>query len=299
MNHEYIKYFITVVEVGSITKASKIIHVTSSGISQGISQLEKDLNISLFHREKGKMIITSEGKELLEPMKQFLREMENIKGKADELRLKPVKTYKIGTAVGLSNLVSQSMNNQTEVPEIIVMREMDIHELLAQISDKQLDFGVVVYSEILKINWPNLESFSIGESELVVLAHQDFYEHRNDIFFEDVLKERLVLFDDTYFKEFVTGMKNQSRKIFISLWTNSVQSILHSILSKRAITILPRHIYNQYQFTGQKKIKLLEILEFAYPKTNIMVVWNKERKLTPFEKELIKELEIVNQALDK
>ena len=49
MNHNY-EYFLTIAEVGNLTKAAQILYTTQPALSQYLKRLEKSLGVELFDR---------------------------------------------------------------------------------------------------------------------------------------------------------------------------------------------------------------------------------------------------------
>ncbi|WP_113927598.1 LysR family transcriptional regulator [Bacillus sp. P14.5] len=62
MNIEQIKYILEVSKEGSITKAAERLHLSPSALSQSITQLEKELGVTIFSRSRKGTTPTSEGK---------------------------------------------------------------------------------------------------------------------------------------------------------------------------------------------------------------------------------------------
>ena len=56
-------YFITVVEEGGFSTASKKFYLSQSAISQQIANLEKELNLELFDRHNYHPVLTKEGEQ--------------------------------------------------------------------------------------------------------------------------------------------------------------------------------------------------------------------------------------------
>ncbi len=70
--------FVTSVEEGSISKASKILGVTQGGITHLINDLEKELGFLLMTRNKGGIKLTNEGKKLFPLMKNVLSQDKHL-----------------------------------------------------------------------------------------------------------------------------------------------------------------------------------------------------------------------------
>lgn len=65
-NLEYYRLFIAAATLGSATRAAEALHLTQSGVSQGIRKLEDELGTSLFERSKSGLTLTPEGKILFQ-----------------------------------------------------------------------------------------------------------------------------------------------------------------------------------------------------------------------------------------
>ena len=63
--------FLRVAELSSFTKAAQVLDYSRSTISFQIKQLETELNCLLFERINHTLLLTAEGRELLDYAKQF------------------------------------------------------------------------------------------------------------------------------------------------------------------------------------------------------------------------------------
>ena len=55
---QHFQYFILVVEQGTMMKTAELLNVSQPLLSQKIAQLEKELGVKLFTRNKGKLVLT-------------------------------------------------------------------------------------------------------------------------------------------------------------------------------------------------------------------------------------------------
>lgn len=67
-----LRVFVTVVQSGSFTAASKLLGISQPAISQNISDLEKAFSIKLFDRSKSKISLTAQGQAFLKQSEQIL-----------------------------------------------------------------------------------------------------------------------------------------------------------------------------------------------------------------------------------
>ncbi len=73
MNHNY-EYFITIAEVGSLTKAAQLLYTTQPALSQYLKRLEKNLGVELFDRSTSPLRLTYTGERYF----QYLMQMKNL-----------------------------------------------------------------------------------------------------------------------------------------------------------------------------------------------------------------------------
>ena len=73
---QHFQYFILVVEQGTMMKTAELLNVSQPLLSQKIAQLEKELGVKLFTRNKGKLVLTEAGEQFLEETRGFLADVE-------------------------------------------------------------------------------------------------------------------------------------------------------------------------------------------------------------------------------
>ena len=79
------RYFLAIVEEGSMNRAAKVLHITQPTLSRQISQLEEELGVELFERQSRTLHLTTQGrllarraKELLELETKTLQELSSL-----------------------------------------------------------------------------------------------------------------------------------------------------------------------------------------------------------------------------
>ena len=71
MDTQTIRYFIKVVNSGSINKAAQVLYMNHQNLGKKITQLEDELGIKLLERSKTGISLTEEGKIIYEKFKQI------------------------------------------------------------------------------------------------------------------------------------------------------------------------------------------------------------------------------------
>lgn len=75
MDWDKLKAFYTVSQVGSISKASQILHISQSALSRQIQNLESRLKTLLFKRHKKGVLLTEAGKILFKTAEKVMKEI--------------------------------------------------------------------------------------------------------------------------------------------------------------------------------------------------------------------------------
>lgn len=79
MTFEQIRTFLWVARLGGFRKASERLHLSQPAVSTRIANLENELQVSLFERAPGRLILTKQGQQLLNYAEQILFVEEEIK----------------------------------------------------------------------------------------------------------------------------------------------------------------------------------------------------------------------------
>ena len=96
MELRHLRYFITVAEELSFSKAALKLHTAQPSLSQQIKDLEDDIGVQLFHRTKRKVELTEEGLVFLEQARLTLTQADKAITIARQVAAAKVQYLKIG-----------------------------------------------------------------------------------------------------------------------------------------------------------------------------------------------------------
>ena len=65
MDLRHLRTFATVAQQGTVSKASAELHIAQPALSRQIKDLEQELGVKLFDRVRRRLVLTSEGEQLL------------------------------------------------------------------------------------------------------------------------------------------------------------------------------------------------------------------------------------------
>jgi LysR family transcriptional regulator, nitrogen assimilation regulatory protein len=87
MHSQHLEYFCKVVEYGSFSRAAISLGINQSALSRHVRNLEVGLGIALFYRNGRGVILTEDGKRLLERAARVLKEIALAKQEANDARV--------------------------------------------------------------------------------------------------------------------------------------------------------------------------------------------------------------------
>ena len=76
MDWDKLRIFHAVADVGSLTHAGDVLHLSQSAVSRQIRALEERLNVTLFHRHARGLILTEQGELLYDATSQMSKRLE-------------------------------------------------------------------------------------------------------------------------------------------------------------------------------------------------------------------------------
>jgi len=75
MDARQLEYFVAIVDHDGFGRAAQHLHIAQPSLSQSIANLERELGIPLFHRIGRGVVLSTAGRELIEPARQVLRDL--------------------------------------------------------------------------------------------------------------------------------------------------------------------------------------------------------------------------------
>ncbi|MBN6041133.1 LysR family transcriptional regulator [Amycolatopsis sp. 195334CR] len=76
MDARQLRYFLAVVDAGSVHRAAEQLYVAQPSVSQALRALERDLGSLLFHRTGRRLVLTAAGHALVAPAREVMRDLD-------------------------------------------------------------------------------------------------------------------------------------------------------------------------------------------------------------------------------
>ena len=160
-----LRFFVTIAEEGSITRAAQKLYVAQPSLSQRIRAFEDMLGFALFDRSHGQLVLTTEGKAFLPIAKSLVEAAKQAGVSVRNLSKGNFGTLRVGgswfsLASQERQLLINDFADKNPGIEVIVVRESYSPILLSRLQHRELDVafvsGPVVGNEFDSISLPPL-----------------------------------------------------------------------------------------------------------------------------------------------
>ena len=147
MNFRRLKYFVKIVDIGSLTQAAEVLHIAQPALSQQVATLEGELDQQLLIRTKRGVTPTEAGKVLYTHARTILRQCEQAQLAVNNVGQTLSGTVSIGLAPGtaassITMPLLQAVRN--ELPDVLVyLHENSGTVLNEKLLNNQLDMAVL------------------------------------------------------------------------------------------------------------------------------------------------------------
>ncbi|MEE1086276.1 MAG: selenium metabolism-associated LysR family transcriptional regulator [Schaedlerella sp.] len=296
MNLKQIEAFVLVAEKGSFSETAKALFLTQPTVSAHVSELEKELNLRLFVRDKKRVALTEDGKNFYEYAKQVTLLMEQIEEKflAKEEEDSNAEIVIAASSVPAQYLLAEIMfrfrlryphrqfvikeSDSAGVAEMVKMRQADIGFTGAKVSGKRCKY-IPFYKDELVVITPNEERYREKQKFDSV---SDWIEEEPLVLREEgsgTRKEALKILEKM-------GIEREKLNIVASM--GSTETVKQSVAMGMGISVLSALAVQDVVSSGK-------VLGFPLGANvgvrDIYVVYNKDFGMTPTVKNFLRVME--------
>ncbi|MBE5106007.1 LysR family transcriptional regulator [Bacillus thuringiensis] len=258
MNLEQMEYIVEVAKTGSFTKAAQKSHVTLSAISQSISLLEKELDMTLFTRSRGLGAVpTAEGKTIIGKANDILLQVKELREEAQTYNDTLSGELKIATIPGpMHVLIDIVAKFKKDYPHVnIKIYEKGHKEILDDLQQGKIDIGFIALSEKLRGKYSCFLFERLLEVKIVVGVNKNSQlAFEETITPEQLVNQTLVLYDDEYIRDSMNDLFSIYGKADILFISNNTQAIKNAVRQELAITIGLDYSFVNALLDDQKEI---------------------------------------------
>ena len=141
MDIENIKCFISLAECLNFTKAAEKEHTTQTSMSRKINSLESELHVTLFHRDRRSVKLTSAGTEFYTQAKKLIELYDQSVQTVQNIHCGLIRELKIGLGLYEDALIQSYIDSyMAQNPSVRVScLQFRYHQLLEQFQENMLD----------------------------------------------------------------------------------------------------------------------------------------------------------------
>lgn len=114
MELRQLRYFVAIVDHGSLSRAARVLHVAQPALTQQIQQLEEELSAQLLHRSAQGVLATDAGKMFYEHAQAILKQVSDARSAVTQAMQKPAGTVALG--------IPQSVSGAFALPLLTAVR---------------------------------------------------------------------------------------------------------------------------------------------------------------------------------
>ena len=164
MELRQLRYFVAIVDHGSLSRAARVLHVAQPALTQQIQQLEDELGAQLLHRSAQGVMSTDAGKTFYEHALAILKQVGDAKSAVMQSTTRPTGTVALG--------IPQSVSNALALPLLTAVRE-SYPEISLQITE-ELSGNLIEQLKSGRINLAVLfDDGQLGAFDVTPLVEED------------------------------------------------------------------------------------------------------------------------------
>lgn len=199
MDIKHLRYFKTVVDQSSFTRAAEQLHVAQPAISMAIRKLEQELDLTLLHRKDRKVSLTDEGESLYRHANRILQAAEDALLEMQELKglIKGEVRVGIPSMLGSYYFPPILMAFRHRYPQLN-LRVIDggAGKLQQLLESGELDLAVIV-DQTVPVTLQS-KVFLREEMKVTCPKNHPLAEH-SSVTYPDFFAEEIVMFNEGYF----------------------------------------------------------------------------------------------------
>ncbi|AKZ63355.1 LysR family transcriptional regulator [Herbaspirillum hiltneri N3] len=146
MELRQLRYFVAIVDHGSLSRAARVLHIAQPALTQQVRQLEEELEAQLLHRSAQGVIATDAGKTFYEHAQAILKQVTDAKSAVAQSNDKPSGTVALGIPQSVSGALALPLLTaiRATYPEItLLLTEELTGNLIVQLKSGRINLAVL------------------------------------------------------------------------------------------------------------------------------------------------------------
>jgi len=200
MDLRHVRTFVTVAELGTVSRAALHLRIAQPALSRHISDLEKEFGVQLFDRVGRRLLLTGEGEQLLNDCRGLLNYATGLGERAQHLRRGDVGVLRVAaTPLHIESVFSQFLHRYAKrYPNVEVrVTEGSGLEILAMLERGEIHLGQMLPHGVA-LDDGRFGSQALEPAELLAACHPSIPLGRGAIEVVRLAPYQLLLLDGGY-----------------------------------------------------------------------------------------------------
>lgn len=277
---EQLEYILEVAKTGSIINASKNLHVSPSGISQSITQLEDELGVKIFIRSRGQNAVpTYEGELIIKQAIQILMDVHKLQEMVSSFSSLNRGDMKVSAITGVMPILLKAKSSiKADYPLMdFQITESSTEEIINDVKQHKIDIGLIAGNEL------NIDD-DLG-SELLLESEIKVYVNRNSLLAcnkrvkpQELINSPFIIYKDDYFKWLTQELFRDLGEIKIVFTSSNVDVIKSAVAEDIGISLAPDYYMKNDPYVLNGRVIPLEIdVNKNISSISIHMVWSKDQ----------------------
>ncbi len=252
-----LRTFVTVAEIGSITKAASTLNLTQQAVSSQINLLEQGLGVLLFKRANRRIYLSKEGQQVLSSARERFKAIEqDIMAVVDDMSSMETQlvigtTNEIAEVLIADAIVAFKQHYPNVQFELVLNSDVKTEE---GILNGQLDLGIVVFYKELKL----LNAQSFRREKFITVASKGYLNKCSApvVSIRDILDHSIIDFEPHCPSLTTWVLKNDKKLVShfdnkrATIAANDDRMIKRLLMADMGIANLPKSLVQQALDSG-------------------------------------------------
>lgn len=281
-----LKTFLEVAKLSSFRRAAERLNYAQSSISSQIKVLEEEIGEPLFQRQGRTIALSTAGKKLIRYAQKIV-EVEREAFAAASSAAEPQGLISLRIPQSLGTYYLPTIIERFRKGHSIV--DFDVSSCEYQVLPHELKAGITDLAFLLtdSVDFSELKTEFLGTVDLSIVAHPNHrLAIRKSILTRDLKNEPIILpkHDCSYKMAFEQLLAEEEVRPGAVIEMNSIEAIKHCVMKGLGITMIP-------EIAVSAEIKRGDLVVLPWPQdeleTAILMIWHKEKWLSPLLKEFM------------
>ncbi|MDR3294985.1 MAG: LysR family transcriptional regulator [Clostridiales Family XIII bacterium] len=280
MELRQLRYFVTIAEHLSFTKAAKYLYVAQPALSHSVANLELEMNVKLFERNQHNVCLTKPGIYFLEDAKRIIALSEEAIQKARQVEFGykwdlnigflPVPFYKHFLPKRIAEFSAAHKDTRLNITQY------NSGVLYEALKHKDLDIGFTISCDA--IDSAEFETYTFMKDRIFLIVRVDHpLAARESLSFQEITDEPFVMLSERestgYFNMVIKICRSRGFKPNIVCMPTSLETVLMLTEAGTGMTILP----STSRIEHYASLKAIE-LEGADTEIDMVIAWRKPNR---------------------